>query len=365
MVAAPTNKAVSVLASRFMTAVQDGSQDMKILLAGDSEKLMEDTCKIPTNRNNNCKSHNDSSRNVLSSLESIYVYNFLPNLNAELQSLQQQLKQALSLVQSSTANSESTNSTNTKSKKITVSTTLLRLLYQFVAIDGHWFKKQEGAQAKKLRALLFRYMAEEKPDQLKLHVESLQKDVPIFVKCVASLMGGSSQTFYQINSQLVRTADIIFCTLSASGSSIFKAQYQSEDHRMTIQALIVDEAAAATEPELAIPFHLKPEKLLAVGDPKQLPASVMSQKAKLHGLDKSLHERLMSPKCQHPFLMLKKQYRMVREISDFPSNQFYEGKLRNSGQVKRYVDWIWYVLVWHVTRSRFSYLAVSFIAART
>ena len=61
-----------------------------------------------------------------------------------------------------------------------------------------------------------------------------------------------------------------------------------------IDDILVDEAAAATKPELCIPFHLQPTRLLAVGDPPlQLPALVVSLHAMELGLAKSLHQRLM------------------------------------------------------------------------
>ncbi len=97
--------------------------------------------------------------------------------------------------------------------------------------------------------------------------------------------------------------------------------------------LFVDEAAAATEPQLIIPFHLRPSRLLMVGDPKQLPATIISQRASKLGLDRSLLDRLM-----HDFnsnhIMLDVQYRMKPSISMFPNYQFYENKLRDGENVK-------------------------------
>lgn len=328
MVAAPTNKAVSVLASRFLAAVQDDDHStttpLKILLAGDAEKLLEGCPSGATHRNNN----------NLSTLDSIYVYNFLPNLEAELQTLKRHFKNIGRMPPTRAVMGANA---SYSPPKVVVSQTLIRLLNQFNAIDKRVFPKQEGKQGIKLQALLLIYRNEKNSDRVQKHLVSLQQLVPMFAKSVASLKAGNSQLFYQINSQLVRTANVIFCTLSAAGSSIFKAHYQSEDHRMTIDALVVDEAAAATEPELLIPWHLEPKKLLAVGDHKQLPATVRSPIAVRRGLDRSLHERLTSRSYRHPCVMLNKQYRMRKEISSFSSNQFYDGKLKNSAQVKRYV----------------------------
>jgi superfamily I DNA and/or RNA helicase len=126
----------------------------------------------------------------------------------------------------------------------------------------------------------------------------------------------------------MKTADIIFCTLCSSGSSIMRGVG-------VVPTLIVDEAAAATEPNLYIPFHVKPNRMLIVGDPKQLPAVVLSDRAKKGSLDVSLHERLML-NCGAKYSMLNVQYRMHPSICDFPSLHFYDGELINGENVCRY-----------------------------
>ena len=63
-----------------------------------------------------------------------------------------------------------------------------------------------------------------------------------------------------------------------------------------------------------------------IGDPVQLPATVISQRARRKfEYDKSLMKRLMS--AGYPVHMLNVQYRMNPRISAFPSNEFYGGKL--------------------------------------
>ena len=118
---------------------------------------------------------------------------------------------------------------------------------------------------------------------------------------------------------LLNTANVIFCTLSSAGSLIIR-------ETNTIEALIIDEAAAACEPETYIPIAaIRPEIMMLVGDPKQLPATIMSPIAKSSGLGRSLQERLMF-EAKRPFTMLKIQYRMRPEISRFPSLRFYNGE---------------------------------------
>jgi senataxin len=129
-----------------------------------------------------------------------------------------------------------------------------------------------------------------------------------------------------IEFDLIKSADVVFCTLCSSASRVMRLTGES------IEALIVDEAAASTEPDLYIPYHLRPSKLLVVGDPNQLPSTVLSDRAKGLGLDVSLQERLMMH-CGYDFTMLDVQYRMHPEISSFPSRQFYNSQLRDGENV--------------------------------
>ena len=54
---------------------------------------------------------------------------------------------------------------------------------------------------------------------------------------------------------------------------------------------IMDEASQCIEPEGLIPFCLGFNKLVMVGDPEQLPATVKSKKAKDNSLDTSMFSR--------------------------------------------------------------------------
>ena len=73
-------------------------------------------------------------------------------------------------------------------------------------------------------------------------------------------------------------------------------------------------------------------RMLAVGDPMQLPPTIMSRRASDLGLSKSMHDRLMN-ECGEDFIMLDQQYRMVPSISHFPSRQFYDGNISDGFNV--------------------------------
>lgn len=59
----------------------------------------------------------------------------------------------------------------------------------------------------------------------------------------------------------------------------------------------------------------------------------MSRHAANMGLSTSMHERLMNQCGMKDYVMLDHQYRMKEEISHFPCNQFYSGKIMNGKNV--------------------------------
>jgi superfamily I DNA and/or RNA helicase len=161
--------------------------------------------------------------------------------------------------------------------------------------------------------------------------KALDDDSDFSFDAILNLVGALLQDFSTLPSrdlsqELVESADILFCTLSTAGNSIVSGSREIDD-------LVVDEAAAATEAEIYIPFCLKPKRLLIVGDPKQLPPTIFSSRAKMLGLGLSLQERMMNG-CGHKYTMLNIQYRMHPAISAFPSRKFYNGLIANGSNTK-------------------------------
>ncbi|CAK8570386.1 unnamed protein product [Lathyrus sativus] len=129
-----------------------------------------------------------------------------------------------------------------------------------------------------------------------------------------------------IRAAILDEATIVFSTLSFSGSHIFSKLSRNFD------VVIIDEAAQAVEPATLVPLANQCKKVFLVGDPAQLPATVISDIAKNHGYGTSLFERLMQ--AGYPIKMLKTQYRMHPEIRSFPSEEFYENSLEDGDGVK-------------------------------
>jgi hypothetical protein len=79
-------------------------------------------------------------------------------------------------------------------------------------------------------------------------------------------------------------------------------------YNIDFSTVIIDEAAQATEISSLLPLRYRCKRLVLVGDPRQLPATILSRVAERHGLGRSLFERL--ERAEHEVVMLTEQYRM-------------------------------------------------------
>ncbi|KAL3736981.1 hypothetical protein ACJRO7_025846 [Eucalyptus globulus] len=143
---------------------------------------------------------------------------------------------------------------------------------------------------------------------------------------------------YKLRKSMLREAEIIVTTLSGCGGDLYEvcsesmsnAKFGSPSENALFDAVVIDEAAQALEPATLIPLQLLKSmgtNCIMVGDPKQLPATVMSNIASKFLYECSMFERLQ--RAGYPVTMLTKQYRMHPEICQFPSTYFYDGKLLN------------------------------------
>jgi len=120
-------------------------------------------------------------------------------------------------------------------------------------------------------------------------------------------------------------ARIIFSTLSVAGRA-------SMLDMEAVDTLVVDEAGQTVEAETLIALLHKPKKCLLVGDTKQLPATVKSEFAKEKKYDRSLMSRLIED-LREPYDMLTVQYRMHSEIRLWPGRQYYENRLTDAESI--------------------------------
>jgi regulator of nonsense transcripts 1 len=126
--------------------------------------------------------------------------------------------------------------------------------------------------------------------------------------------------------QVLDEADVICCTTSMAGSKVLNGRF--------FNFVIIDEAMQAKESECLVPFLHATDKMILVGDHKQLSPMVMCPDAEN---EQPLFERLIE--CGMSPFTLEIQYRMHPELSEFPSREFYEGRLRNGVTAKERTPW--------------------------
>ena len=87
----------------------------------------------------------------------------------------------------------------------------------------------------------------------------------------------------QAQKTVLKEANIIISTLNYCGNSILDCLVSSKTKKKkSINMVIIDEAAQGIELESLIPLRFGCDKIIQVGDPKQLPATVMSKTASVH-----------------------------------------------------------------------------------
>ena len=127
----------------------------------------------------------------------------------------------------------------------------------------------------------------------------------------------------QVFKKIISQADVVLST-----NSMAKSEFLED---FVFDVAVIDEGSQQVEPSTLIPI-VKAKRFFIAGDHKQLPPTILSEKAK-KDLEKTLFEKLIE---RHPNLsiMLKVQYRMNEKIMKFPNEEFYEGKLVSAEEVK-------------------------------
>ncbi|XP_004593525.2 probable helicase senataxin [Ochotona princeps] len=137
---------------------------------------------------------------------------------------------------------------------------------------------------------------------------------------------------------IILESHIICCTLSTSGGLLLESAFRGQGG-VPFSCVIVDEAGQSCEVETLTPLIHRCNKLILVGDPKQLPPTVISMKAQEYGYDQSMMARfykLLEESVERnmigrlPILQLTVQYRMHPDICLFPSNYVYNRSLKTS-----------------------------------
>ncbi|XP_044006966.1 probable helicase senataxin [Aphidius gifuensis] len=151
---------------------------------------------------------------------------------------------------------------------------------------------------------------------------------------ISHLSVTSNVTLCNLEEDILNNADVIASTLTSS----FTTQMENiHGNKLQVPVCIIDEAGQSVEIESLIPLILGVEKLILVGDPQQLPPTIISREAKSYGLDLSLFSRAQKYFTKfssvNPIQMLNVQYRMIDQISSWPNKYFYGGAIKNAAKV--------------------------------
>lgn len=98
-------------------------------------------------------------------------------------------------------------------------------------------------------------------------------------------------------------------------------------------SVFIDEAAQGLEPACWVPV-LKANRVIFAGDHCQLPPTIKSYEAAKAGLNITLFEKAIQR--NQVDILLNEQYRMNRDIMEFPSRHFYASKLIANKEVKEW-----------------------------
>ena len=123
----------------------------------------------------------------------------------------------------------------------------------------------------------------------------------------------------QKKEEVLEGAEVVVCTCDTAGCSLLADKL--------FNTVLIDEVSQSTEPEALVPVVHGAERVVLVGDHKQLAPVIISLPVKKAGMERSVFERLVR-QGEAPVL-LDTQYRMHPAISYYPSETFYDGKIRD------------------------------------
>jgi hypothetical protein len=129
----------------------------------------------------------------------------------------------------------------------------------------------------------------------------------------------------ELSHLLLAGADLVFTTTSSAALASLEA-FLAEGGA-SFDCVVVDEATQAVEPSTLIPLRHGASRVVLVGDPMQLPPTLLSPDAAAAGYGCSLFQRLQE--AGHPVHLLDTQYRSHPVLSAFPSRYLYGGRLRD------------------------------------
>ena len=114
------------------------------------------------------------------------------------------------------------------------------------------------------------------------------------------------------------------------GCTAYSAQFNKLFQAKKITCAVIDEASQLLD-EHVLYIISKVDKVIFIGDQMQLPPIIRQNEGRGYDYSSSIFERLINfsikNRYNHVYEVLNEQYRMTPSISDWVSNQFYNGSL--------------------------------------
>jgi len=293
LVTAPSNKAVQVLAERFIPRNQDSAS----LLVGVEEKIPEH-------------------------LKPFSLYSIQKNLSSGKNFLLEQqigLRDRYRDFANRLAEQTKKQQQKTRQKELQHIKRIAKIIGETTNLMQRWKLGEITDEYKNESSRLCQVLS-----KLNWHkdCESIQENLSYlqgFLNYFAMHLKASIPEEKEIPKILLAKSKYVFSTLCSTG--------QLEMRNLgKVEHMIVDEAGQATEAETLIALQHNPSKSVLVGDINQLPATVISPAATKANFDWSMMDRLA--KKGWPSVMLDTQYRMHPDICCWPSAAFYEDRLQ-------------------------------------
>lgn len=139
----------------------------------------------------------------------------------------------------------------------------------------------------------------------------------------------------KLQHDILSNAQIICATLSGSAHSVLAKLH------LKFETVIIDEAAQCVELSCLVPLKYGCRQCIMVGDPNQLPPTVLSQTAQNLNYEQSLFVRMFK-RDQSRVYLLDTQYRMHPDIARFPSSVFYSCKLKTPDSMTLSSTRVWH-----------------------
>ena len=134
--------------------------------------------------------------------------------------------------------------------------------------------------------------------------------------------------------EILQAAEVVATTCAGAGESVLKG--------MSFPFVLIDEATQATEPISLVAATKHCQQLVLIGDPQQLAPTISSthctledassSRPQISDLSVTLFHRLQRVL---PSFFLEEQHRMHPTLAEFPSQHFYEGKLKSADSVSK------------------------------